>query len=922
MRIAETSRSKDLTSGRRLWAPLNAAVMTAVAVVASLVTASVVASPTSASASEPPTVPGTVQSPDAYDDGVRLWVRRQNSDELYIVHLARRDHQVSVVQKHRTASGAQHHRIGRGTRHEVRYDEWTDWEVSVVNGPSGAVTFRVRADGEDVVAVTDDGSRGGAPFTSPGSIGFRGDNTEFALDDVEVRPADSAGEAEGEPVFTDRFDYHDGLALNRDITSAASERWTMASGSLFTRGGTAHTGLPDGERNDPLSLETTSSSQFRLHTLRDDFGDVVVSFRLKPIGMVTDFPPAPFDHGPSMGLPSRDLPAISGERQQWIDDHVHPARAASLSEAVFDDADEVVIVDQAFTEAALPAAALAGARGASLLPTAPDELHERVAREVGRLAPRRAWVVGPSFNEGVVSELTAAGVEHVTWVDEGDPAQLSAAVADHAGADEVMVADAEEWRGVVYASQLAAQRPAAVLYASGARLDDDVRRHVEAADQVTLLGTQMDQRAVSEVEATAAQVERLQQRVFPLAPLAADRAALAGADPSRLWLYDRRSRVDALTVAAAAVADGGLAVPVDPEGTGSSRPMEEWIEAHRQQVTNVTVVGRAGQLPESAIARVTRALDGGVPAVETALDASQALWQGTRRPERVVIAAGDAYPDALAGGALVGDDGALLFTASRDDTRLPSAVRDELDRIAEAGTPVYLLGGTAAVSSGVEDELAGAGLGVTRLGGADRFETAAAVAEYLADRDGGIDEVALASGWNWPDAVSAGGWAASEGAPVLLIDGDELADASARILDAHAPGQRWVIGGDAVIPDGVVEATGADRVAGADRTATAAAVARDLLGRDEAADGDWFVAAPGWGSERHWGYALALTPLVPELEAPLLLTRPDEVGEGVADYLRDLGYDAAAPQGRVWARGGFGHGGVVLELEQLLGHVR
>ena len=69
------------------------------------------------------------------------------------------------------------------------------------------------------------------------------------------------------------------------------------------------------------------------------------------------------------------------------------------------------------------------------------------------------------------------------------------------------------------------------------------------------------------------------------------------------------------------------------------------------------------------------------------------------------------------------------------------------------GHTVYILGGTAAISPAVANALVALGYGVTRYGGADRFETATIIADQGLGNPSTILE---AAGLDFPDAVIAG----------------------------------------------------------------------------------------------------------------------------------------------------------------------
>lgn len=248
------------------------------------------------------------------------------------------------------------------------------------------------------------------------------------------------------------------------------------------------------------------------------------------------------------------------------------------------------------------------------------------------------------------------------------------------------------------------------------------------------------------------------------------------------------------------------------------------------------VVGDAGA--------VTRAA--GADRILTAVEVSRSHWPEGKSPSRdattpaasdAVLARSDLFADALAAGPLAAAlDAPLLLTTS---DQLPDVVREELARLGVAR--VTLLGGTGAIAAGVADELRAAGYEVDRIAGADRFDTAAQVADRLGLPAGG--DVALALGIHendaraWPDALSAGALAASpDRVPILLTAATNVPEATRRQLDELRPGRVLLVGGTAAISptvEDVVRMKGyaTTRLSGADRYATSVAVARDALSR-------------------------------------------------------------------------------------------
>jgi len=153
-----------------------------------------------------------------------------------------------------------------------------------------------------------------------------------------------------------------------------------------------------------------------------------------------------------------------------------------------------------------------------------------------------------------------------------------------------------------------------------------------------------------------------------------------------------------------------------------------------------------------------------------------------------------------------------LFTSG---ATLPTATATEIQRVLSPAKTVYILGSTSAVPASIATQLTTMGYVVVRLGGADRFATAVAVADALGDPS----TVLLATGDNFADALAAGPAAAHVNGAVLLTDGATMTGATASYLTAH-PGTVYAIGGPAAAADPkAIPVSGADRYT----TATVAA---------------------------------------------------------------------------------------------------
>lgn len=159
------------------------------------------------------------------------------------------------------------------------------------------------------------------------------------------------------------------------------------------------------------------------------------------------------------------------------------------------------------------------------------------------------------------------------------------------------------------------------------------------------------------------------------------------------------------------------------------------------------------------------------------------------------------WTDAIAVVPLPRDGGAVLTVAPDE---LPPAAAEVLDRLRPQD--VVVVGGEASVSAAVHDELAALlpESDVTRLAGADRWATSLAALETDDPRP---DEVWLASGTSWSDALAGGLGAAAQGHSLLLVpsDGSTAATVDWLSLQGDDLDQITVVGGDAAVPVHLVD---------------------------------------------------------------------------------------------------------------------
>lgn len=182
---------------------------------------------------------------------------------------------------------------------------------------------------------------------------------------------------------------------------------------------------------------------------------------------------------------------------------------------------------------------------------------------------------------------------------------------------------------------------------------------------------------------------------------------------------------------------------------------------------------------------------GGANRYATGVVTAKRFWSSAGT---VYLSSGLNYPDALSGGALAARRGAPILLSAPDG--LPRSVGRELAALSP--TKVVLLGGPGALSktvaSQVQQRLPGAT--VTRIAGADRYGTSAAVASTGWSS---AKQVYFAVGTDFPDALAGVPAAAAHGSPLLLTEASCLPTPVFEVVGALSPSNEVLLGGSDVL---------------------------------------------------------------------------------------------------------------------------
>ncbi len=254
---------------------------------------------------------------------------------------------------------------------------------------------------------------------------------------------------------------------------------------------------------------------------------------------------------------------------------------------------------------------------------------------------------------------------------------------------------------------------------------------------------------------------------------------------------------DALAGGAAAARDGGPVLLTQP----TVLPGATATELTRLAPRRIVVLGGPSVISDAVKTRLEGYTSGSVVRVAGAdryATASAISAAGTPRGISVAyVATGTNYPDALAAIPLAARTASPLLLTSPNS--LPYATARELDRIRPGR--IVVLGGPSVVSDGVMARLETYTSGtVTRIAGADRFATAAAIAGPF---PAGLASVYLATGTSFADALAGGPAAATHNVPMLLATPTSLPAPTRGQLGRIMPRTLTILGGLGVLSDEV-----------------------------------------------------------------------------------------------------------------------
>lgn len=220
-------------------------------------------------------------------------------------------------------------------------------------------------------------------------------------------------------------------------------------------------------------------------------------------------------------------------------------------------------------------------------------------------------------------------------------------------------------------------------------------------------------------------------------------------------------------------------------------------ELNRLKVKNIFIIGGTGVVSQSIEDKLV--LEGmkctrlsGTDRYQTSASVAAELGSSST----AVITTGTDFPDALSIASWAAfSQIPILLT---DSGKLPDPVINYINENKVSNT--YIIGGTGAVSDKVLSMLPGA----VRIDGADRYSTNLAILKKLRS-EYNLGKIYLATGEDFPDALSGSAMAALTNSPVILTSITSSASTK-EFIDTNKDklSEVYILGGDGVVPENAV----------------------------------------------------------------------------------------------------------------------
>jgi putative cell wall-binding protein len=235
-----------------------------------------------------------------------------------------------------------------------------------------------------------------------------------------------------------------------------------------------------------------------------------------------------------------------------------------------------------------------------------------------------------------------------------------------------------------------------------------------------------------------------------------------------LFIADGLNYPDGLSAAPAAAHLGGTLLLTSP----TSIPSEVSAEISQLKPLKIYVAGGTGSVSAAVFNQLvtmangwggTVTRDGGATRYQSSQSVALSAFPANNHIDKVFIANGGNFPDALSESGAAAKEGSPVILVPGTLSSLDSTTTNLFASYTPA--EIVIAGGTASVSTGIQNQLIDLGYTVLRLGGVDRYQVSNLINTTFFST---TSNAYFANGGNFPDALGGGVLAAAMGAPLTV----------------------------------------------------------------------------------------------------------------------------------------------------------
>lgn len=257
---------------------------------------------------------------------------------------------------------------------------------------------------------------------------------------------------------------------------------------------------------------------------------------------------------------------------------------------------------------------------------------------------------------------------------------------------------------------------------------------------------------------------------------------------------------------------------------------------------------------------------------ETAVNVAETAY-----PEgvsKIILASGENYADALVANSLVAKyDIPIVLTGKNF---IPSYTKDYI--LSNTLNEIIIVGGENSISKSIENNLSSLNININRIFGKDRYETSLNIAKNTIN-DNNLNNLIIANGTFFTDALSASTASAKLNIPILLSNGISLSSDMQKYLNGKNIENLYIVGGENSIKNSVkngINYNNEKRLSGNNRIETSIAVANEFFENSNS-----LIVASG----NTFPDALTSTSISKTKNIPLILNTGDNVNDSIRKYI-------------------------------------